>query len=169
MNTQTDTSRSAKQPFNHTFDEYKLSIETQMHFNEILMKFRSFGIAAVVAIYSYAITRDLSNVPLSLQLVQVSQAQLVACAGVFLAIGFAAIDFLYFFPLLLGAVDRSTTIEEFTAFRLTSSITLKVSRKRAYLSVILIYTVILIAGLILVFLLSPSPSIEKATVSDLHI
>ena len=39
------------------FEEYKLAIETQMHFNDLLMKLRTFGLTAVAAIFSYAITR----------------------------------------------------------------------------------------------------------------
>ena len=34
--------------------EYKLAVQTQMHFNEILMKFRAFGIAVVTCfLYIY--------------------------------------------------------------------------------------------------------------------
>jgi len=49
-----DNKVSAENP---ALREYELAVKTQMHFNEILMKFRSVGLAVVIAVYSYAITR----------------------------------------------------------------------------------------------------------------
>ena len=38
------------------FAEYQLAIQVQMHFNDLLMKMRSFGITSVVVILGYAAT-----------------------------------------------------------------------------------------------------------------
>jgi hypothetical protein len=78
----------------NSLKEYELAVQTQMHFNEILMKFRSFGIAVVIAVYSYAITRK----DLGISFIwAVSPTQLLAVAGSIFTIVLAIIDLGYFF------------------------------------------------------------------------
>jgi hypothetical protein len=115
------------------FEEYKLAIETQMHFNELLLKLRSFGITAVIAIFGYAVQSKNST-------------SIIAC-GIVLLIALAFVDLLYFFKLLLGAVDRSTEIEKKIPVNLTGAITKRVSRINACLVLIVFYVLILIIGI----------------------
>jgi len=126
--------------------EYKLAVQTQMHFNEILMKFRAFGIAVVIAVYSYAITRKDLGISFAGGL---SPTQLLAFAGTTLTVVLALIDVFYFFPLLLGAVARSTALEEKIPYRLTSTISLHVSKLRSYVLICVFYGVIALWGICL--------------------
>lgn len=134
-------------------EEYKLAVQTQMHFNEILMKFRSFGVTVVVAVYSYAITRPSAEAVLALGL---SPSQVVAVAGIVLTVLLAAIDLLYFFPLLLAAVERGIALESSVPYRLTSTISRGVSKVRAYCSIITFYAAVAVSGAALVLAILPT-------------
>lgn len=109
--------------------EYELAVQTQMHFNEILMRFRAFGIAVVIAVYSYAITRKDLGISFAGGL---SPTRVLAYAGMTLTVVLAIIDLFYFFPLLLGAVARSMELEQTVPCRLTSTISARVSTVRSY-------------------------------------
>ncbi len=132
--------------------EYELAVQTQMHFNEILMKFRAFGIAVVIAVYSYAITRKDLGISFAGGL---SPTQVLAYAGMTLTIVLAIIDLLYFFPLLLGAVARSLELEEKVPYRLTSTISSHVSKWRSYVLIGIFYVVIALWGFGIAALVSP--------------
>ncbi len=142
----TDNSEQAR-------NEYELAVKTQMHFNEILMKFRSFGITVVVAVYSYAVTRPSSEV---ITAIAATPSQVIAVAGVILTVLFAVIDLGYFFPLLLGAVGRGLALEQSTPYRLTSAISDAVSKKRAYTLIITFYAAIALSGAVLSFAILPT-------------
>jgi hypothetical protein len=122
------------------FEEYKLAIETQVHFNELLLKLRSFGITAVIAIFGYA--------------VQSTKPQIIIACGIALLIVLACVDLLYFFQLLLGAVDRSTEIEEKIPVKLTGAINKRVCKIKAWAVLIRFYVLILIGGIILFFIVN---------------
>lgn len=136
----------------YALKEYELAVQTQMHFNEILMKFRSFGIAVVIAVYSYAITRKDIGISFAWGL---SPNQLLAMAGITLTFVLAIIDLRYFFPLLLGAVSRSTALEQQVPYRLTSSISARVSVTRSYFLITVFYGIIALWGLGLATLMLP--------------
>lgn len=137
--------------------EYELAVQTQMHFNEILMKFRSFGIAVVIAVYSYAITRKDLGISLGCN---IAPSDLLAIAGIALTFVLAVIDLGYFFPLLLGAVARSTELEEKVPYRLTSTISARVSKLRSYVFIAIFYGVIALWGIGLVILARPSEVVQ---------
>lgn len=153
---------------NQTIDEislkeYELAVQTQMHFNEILMKFRSFGVAVVIAVYSYAITRR----DLGISFIwDVSPTQLLAVAGSIFTIVLAVIDLGYFFPLLLGAVSRSTELEQKVPYRLTSTISMRVSVVRSYVLIAIFYGVIALSGIGLAAIVRP---IEKGQLQKITI
>ena len=110
-------------------NEYELAVKTQMHFNEILMKFRSFGVTVVVAVYSYAVGRPSGEI---IAAIGATPSQVIAVTGVILTAVFALLDLGYFLPLLIGAVRRALTLEETTPYRLTSTISDAVSKGRTY-------------------------------------
>jgi hypothetical protein len=139
--------------------EYKLAVQTQMHFNEILMKFRAFGIAVVIAVYSYAITRKDFGISFAWGLLP---TQLLAVAGITLTFVLAVIDLGYFFPLLLGAVARSTALEETIPYRLTSTISSHVSKWRSYVLIGVFYGVIVLWGICLASLVRPYETLLPA-------
>lgn len=132
--------------------EYKLAVQTQMHFNEILMKFRAFGIAVVIGVYSYAITRKDLGISIAGGL---SSTQLLAYAGMILTVVLALIDLGYFYRLLLGAVARSTALEEKIPYRLTSTISSHVSKLQSYILISVFYGVIALGGFCLANFVQP--------------
>ncbi len=134
-------------------NEYELAVKTQMHFNEILMKFRSFGVTVVVAIYSYAVGRPGGEL---ITTIGATPSQVIAIAGVILTVVFAFLDLGYFFPLLLGAVRRALALEETTSYRLTSTISGAVPKRRAYILVITFYITIVLSGVFLAFVVLPN-------------
>ena len=152
MATQNSLERCVE-PREQDCNEYELAVKTQMHFNEILMKFRSFGITVVVAMYSYAVTRPSSEI---ITAIGATPSQVIAVAGLIITILLATIDLGYFFPLLLGAVDRSIALEQSTTYRLTSTISSYVSKKRAYTLIITFYAAIGLSGAILALIILPT-------------
>lgn len=128
--------------------EYELAVKTQMHFNEILMKFRSFAVTVVVAVYSYAVGRPSGEI---IAAIGATSSQVIAVAGLILTVLLALIDLGYFFPLLLGAVDRGLALEQSTTYRLTSTIAKAVPRARAYCFFGAFYAALALSGAVLVF------------------
>lgn len=141
-----DNSESAR-------NEYELAVKTQMHFNEILMKFRSFGVTVVVAVYSYAVGRPAGEV---IAAIGATPSQVIAIAGLILTVVLALLDLGYFFPLLLGAVRRSLALEKSTTYRLTSAISSAVPKGRAYSLLITFYAAIVLSGVLLAFVVLPN-------------
>jgi hypothetical protein len=133
--------------------EYELSVKTQTHFNEILMKFRSFGVTVVVAVYSYAVGRPSGEL---IAAIGATSSQVIAITGLILTVVFAFIDIGYFFPLLLGAVRRALVLEKTTTYRLTSTISGAVPQRRAYVLVIIFYSAIVLSGAFLAFVVLPN-------------
>ena len=154
-----DNNVSAENP---ALREYELAVKTQMHFNEILMKFRSFGLAVVIAVYSYAITRKDLGVSLGSSL---SPAQWIAIAGVALAFVLALFDVGYFYRLLIGAVARSTELEKEVPYRLTSTISAHVSNKFSSVLIIVLYVLVGIGGVGLAAYVLPQGEMQKQRVS----
>lgn len=136
------------------YREYELALQAQMHFNEILMKYRSFAITVVVAVYSYAVTRPSAEALFSVGL---TPSQVVAAAGIIITVLFAIIDLGYFLPLLIASVDRSLELEKIVAYRLTSTISNAVSKTRAYFLVVFFYVAVAFSGAVLVLAVLPSP------------
>jgi len=141
---------------NAAASEYELAVKTQMHFNEILMKFRSFGITVVMAVYSYAVSRPPSEIS---TVIGAAPSQVVGSAGLILTVLFAFIDLFYFFPLLLGAVGRCLELEKTTTYRLTSTISKAVPQARAYKLIAFFYAAIAITGVVLVFFVLPTTGV----------
>ena len=131
-------------------EEYKLAIEVQIHFNELLMKLRSFGLTAVVVVFGWAVTRSQNEASSTFQV------QMIIACGLGLLVAVAIVDLLYFFPLLLGAVDRSGELEKLCpTLGLTRQINRKVPRPRAYRVLILFYAIVFVLGIILLVSAAP--------------
>lgn len=142
-------------------DEYELSVNTQMHFNEILMKFRSVGVTAVAAIDSYAVTRPMTEI---IKAIGLTPSQVIAVMGIVLTAFFALLDLGYFLPLLLGAVTRSQELERNVHYRLTSTISGVVSKCRTYWLISAFYLALAVSGGALTWLVLPHMAGESPAV-----
>ena len=192
------------------FEEYKLAIDTQMHFNDMLWKMRSLMLTTVLAVFTVAITMapklpastpsqnetaaaaqqgggalqdelGLSSAEgvvtiesLSLQLQQATALieelrsnpvsprakadVVVVWAGMLFILLVFILDVLYFYRLLLGAVERSEAIEKTAKGRsleldTTGSISKRVPRWLAHTGLAAFYAIPVVAGLLYVLCL----------------
>ncbi len=136
------------------WEEYKLAIETQMHFNKMILRARTFGLTAVVVILgaSLAFLKNGECTVFYKLTLCISLPTIIISFALILLTSLFLMDILYYFPLLLGAVERSAAIEKHSDFRLTESISNKVGSKRTYWTIGLFYGFIFIAGIVLLVL-----------------
>ncbi len=144
---------------------WKIAINTQMHFNDLIMKIRAIVTSLITAIFgaSALSLRDIELVvPLFNREVHISV--FIISAGLIFLIAYWILDFCYYFPLLLGAVECSEKIENEIGHKylnLTQMISKKVSVKRAYLSLSLFYGIIILLGVIgISYMFSLSPNLK---------
>lgn len=132
------------------FNLYKLAIETQMHFNDLIMKIRTIVTSIITAVFgAAAIVLGESNYSVNIFNRTIHISALIIIAGLFFLFAYLILDFFYYFQLLLGAVDCTKEIEKSCPdFTLTYSINKKVTTRRAYLSLIFYYGIIILIGII---------------------
>ncbi len=83
--------------------EWEVDLQTQMHFNELIMKFRTAGLTIVGLFLSAAVGALKFDKTLSIG---------IGLAAVALLIAFWILDSRYYFKLLIGAVNRTQRIDE---------------------------------------------------------
>lgn len=89
-------------------EEWKTVIQTQMHFNDMLMKMRTAAISVVVAVFAAA-AAIIGQFPDSYIEIFGRQAHisiLVIIFGIALWMGIFIMDYFYYYKMLLGAVKR---------------------------------------------------------------
>jgi len=101
----TPLKETTREKVERVFQEYKLVLETQMHFNDMLMKYRSLAFTVIPALGGLAvfILEKITNIGIAFGFALLLFAVWI---GVFL------VDFCYYFRMLLGAVKRSEELEE---------------------------------------------------------
>jgi hypothetical protein len=140
-------------------EEWKTVIETQIHFNEMISRARTTGVSVVMAVYGAA---ALSIGQYPGKFINVFGAQFHVSAaiilfGISLLVGIFCMDYIYYYRLLLGAVERGEEIDKayegFTVgttrlFGMTTMISKKVSKRRATACLIIFYGIPLIVGIL---------------------
>jgi hypothetical protein len=93
--------------------EWKVVIQTQMHFNEMIMQMRTAGVSIVLAVFgaaAYSLQYD------KLSLTFYSYHFHVSIAIIGFGLGMLAsvfcLDYFYYYKMLLGAVKRGYEIDE---------------------------------------------------------
>lgn len=143
-------------------EEWKTVIETQMHFNNMLMQMRTAGVTIVLAFFgAAAISLQYEQLFLTLWEFQFHAAALIICLGLGMLIGVFCLDYLYYYRMLLGAVDRGYEIDKayvdrfpgFKVFGMTTMIRNRVGDKndgnnRSRLLVRIFYGIIFTLGII---------------------
>lgn len=84
--------------------DWEISLKTQMHFNELLMKNRRVGLTIVGTFRS---------IPIGVLTISLTLAWFVAVAGLLMLICFIYLDFAYYRKLLLGAVEHTRQLDDF--------------------------------------------------------
>jgi len=94
-------------------EEWKTVIQTQMHFNDMLMKMRTTGVSIVLAVFgaaAYSLQYD--KLYLAIYGYSFHTSVLIIAFGLGMLVGVFGLDYLYYYKMLLGAVKRGYEIDE---------------------------------------------------------
>jgi hypothetical protein len=94
---------------NLILEEWKIVIQTQMHFNDMIMKLRTSGISIVLAFFGAA-SLSLQYPQLYLRFFHASV--LIIASGLVLLASVFVLDYFYYYKMLLGAVERGYQIDD---------------------------------------------------------
>lgn len=125
---------------------WKTALNTQMHFNDLIMKLRAIVTSIITAVFGAAAIGLLSQITTRIPILDknVHISFLIITVGIFLLIAYFILDVFYYFKLLLGAVKCSKDIEKkYPSLTLTSSINEIVTPARAYVCLIAYYVITL--------------------------
>jgi drug/metabolite transporter (DMT)-like permease len=140
-------------------EEWKTVIETQIHFNEMIIRARTTGVSVVMAVYGAA-ALSIGQYPGKFINIFGSQFHVSAAIilfGISLLAGIFCMDYLYYYRLLLGAVERGEQIDKAyqgytigatVLFGMTTLISKKISRRRATACLIIFYGIPLVVGIL---------------------
>ena len=99
----------------HIVEEWKIVIQTQMHFNDLIMKVRTATLSVVLAVFGAAgysfVAENVS--PLSFgELGIFHPAVFIIGSGIAILLAVFLIDYGYYYKMLLGAVKRGYQFDE---------------------------------------------------------
>lgn len=94
------------------FEDYKLAVQTQMHFNEMIMRMRTTAISIFLAVIGAAAISLQYNTFLSLCCYTFHASVLIIFVGLGMMISVALIDYFYYNKMLIGAVRKSYKIDD---------------------------------------------------------
>lgn len=137
-------------------NRWRACIDTQMHFNEMLLRARAAAMSIVMAVFGGSAVA-LERFPRDLELlpgVGIPMAAVVMFFGLLLLFSVFVLDFFYYYRMLLAVVERTEQLEnesrrpgEPVEFFLTSAISSRVTRTRATLVLWVFYGVPFFIGL----------------------
>ncbi len=153
-------------------EEYKTVINTQMHFNDMLMRMRTIVFSIVIAIFggAAALIGQYPNQFISINNFPIHIAALVVFFGLMLLVAIFIMDFYYYSKMLIGAVRRGyefdkffkkiNIYENFHLFGMSQKIRDSIGKEgKSKNLVIAFYTIIGLAGIIylisIVFFIKP--------------
>lgn len=94
-------------------EEWKTVIQTQMHFNDMIMRLRTTGISIVLAFFGAAsISLQYSQLYLKFKYFSFHASVLIIASGLVLLISVFVLDYCYYYKMLLGAVERGYQIDK---------------------------------------------------------
>lgn len=94
-------------------EEWKTVIQTQMHFNDMLMRMRTTGVSIALAVFGAA-AYSLQYDKLYLRIGNISfhASVLIIAFGLGMLVGVFCLDYFYYYKMLLGAVQRADEIDQ---------------------------------------------------------
>jgi hypothetical protein len=147
-------------------NRWRAAVDTQMHFNEMLIRTRAAGMSIVVAVFggaALAVEKFPQHVTLFLGL-DIHLAAVVMFFGLLLLFSLFVLDYFYYYRMLLAAVEKTEALEaqsrrpgEPIAFDLTGAISHKVSRVRATIVLWVFYGVPFVCGVVFMVYLAMIP------------
>jgi len=94
-------------------EEWKTVIQTQMHFNELLMKMRTTSVSIVLAVFgAAAYSLQYEKLFLTIGGYRFHASALIVAFGLGMLVGVFFLDYFYYYKMLLGAVERGEQIDE---------------------------------------------------------
>jgi len=93
-------------------EEWKVVIQTQMHFNEMIMKMRTTAISIFLAIFGAAAYSLQSNLLLQIFNYRFHASIIIAMVGIFMLLSVFVIDYFYYDKMLRGAVEKGYSIDD---------------------------------------------------------
>jgi len=154
---------------NLTILSWQTIIQTQMHFNDIILGVRSIGISVVMAAYGGAALAFTQHPEKQLPFLRKNRhvSVPVIIFALLLLISTFIMDYFYYYQLLLGAVEKGIEIEKSNPSLVNITLTLseRVSISHASLVVFIFYGIPFFTGI--VFLLyaftvkTPNSSTEQ--------
>jgi hypothetical protein len=136
---------------------WRTVIDTQMHFNRMLMRTRFTGVSMVMAVFGAAAV-GLAQYPVHAIVVfgvRIHISAAVIVFGLSLLATLFVLDYFYFYRMLLAVVQHAEEMEIASQqpgapikFGLTCCISNAISRKRAAVVLLLFYAIPLVSGLL---------------------
>lgn len=93
-------------------EEWKTIIQTQMHFNEMIMRMRTTSISIFLAIFGAAAYSMQYKIYLKFSNFEFHASVLIMVVGLAMLISVFFIDFFYYNKMLRGAVEKSYEIDD---------------------------------------------------------
>ena len=104
-------------------EEWKTVIQTQMHFNDMIMKMRTTGVTIVLAFFgAAAISLQYERLFLRICGFSFHAAVLIIACGLGMLVGVFFLDYFYYYKMLLGAVKRGYQIDQAYKDRLVDGV-----------------------------------------------
>lgn len=95
-------------------EEWKVVIQTQMHFNEMIMKMRTTAVSVVLTIFgAAAYSLQHPNLNLNIRSQNFHASVLIVFLGVAMLCSVFILDYCYYNKMLIGAVKRSYEIDSY--------------------------------------------------------
>ena len=94
-------------------EEWKTVIQTQMHFNDMIMMMRTTGVSVVLAVFgaaAYSLQYD--KLYLEIGVIKFHAAVPIILFGLGMLCGIFFLDYFYYYKMLLGAVERGYQIDD---------------------------------------------------------
>lgn len=123
------------------FEEWKTTVETQMHFNDLILRFRSIVLSVFVA--GLGVIYGLEDV-LEKNIIKLDNVYLLP---IVFWLSCFIIDFFYYQKLLIGSVEHACKFDEMEFFKknkilgLTTSISSKISKSWSNLLILSFYII----------------------------
>jgi len=163
-----DESASSSKDQVAAVQRWRTVIDTQMHFNEMLMRTRTAGVSIVITVFGAAAVglAQYPNRVIMMPGTTIHIAVVVIIFGLMLLTTLFVLDYFYFYRMLLAVVQHGEEIEAESqkakspiAFNLTCRISDCMPKRRASLVLLLFYGIPLVSGLIfLTYLLTIGPA-----------
>lgn len=134
---------------------WEKSIDVQIHFNDLIMRNRTIVTSLITTVFGFAafLLKDVGKT-IAIHQCHVSVVSIIIIVGVLFLLAYAVLDFCYYLPLLLGAVNFTLEMDEkFSELGLSKSISNSITGKRAKKTLLFFYALLIIPALVIALIM----------------